>query len=459
VPWLWVGAISLTWVATNYVEQCSVMPLTFTLRKFIDDPALISLISSVNVLFNFMVGAVVCYLSDRIWTPIGRRKPFLIIGWLGVALCLFLLPLARHFTFLVMIVVLYQFFQDVAKPVEALYNEVVPVDQRGRASVVRRWLQQGAAIFFSAVLIAQYDEQYLFHIGRWDITIGGDHVIFWLGSIILVSMSAMLFFRVEERRPLHEPETMPVQPVRFLKTFFVNTFGDHQSRMVYMLWMAPFIIGVATRPLMPLFQTEQLGFSKAEIGKMLGIVLPIDVFLFTPLAGFLVDRISRLRLMKWGIFLPMLVNFAFFLYVRYVAHYEITIWTMIGFGIVSGFFMAWMFIAWGPILYDYVPSNRMGTISGGLSIVGGICAFLLQVSGGLWVKGWTTLFGTVGQSEYDYSSCYVLNLLLALVALGMLTFFERQVRQGRVIAYGRLEQQEEKERELEEEAETEETEE
>jgi MFS family permease len=124
-----------------------------------------------------------------------------------------------------------------------------------------------------------------------------------------------------------------------------------------------------------------------------------------------------------------------------------------GFGLEAGFFHAWVFVVWGPVLYDYIPSNRMGTISAGLSIVSGVLGFFIMNLGGLWVDTFTKLFGARGMSvdkvpsPNDYSSIYILNFIMSLVALGILFYFYSQVRKGKVIAYAKIEQKEEEMRE------------
>jgi len=448
IPWVWVPVICLPWVAGGYVEFCSGAPLTFTLRKFVDDPVVISLLSSINVAFNFLVGAVACYMSDRIWTRHGRRRPFLVLGWLGVAVSLWLIPVVGSLGALIVVVLVYQFFQDIASPVEPLYNEVIPQSQRGRASIVRLTLVKASGILCSAVLIAQYDSRYRIAAFGKTVRFGGDHVIFALGSLFLLVVVAVMFFFVRESEPLHRPRIERFKVGQFVKTMF----GDRQSWMVYALWMAPALIGAGMGALMPLFQTEQLGLTKKDLGFMGAVWLPFDLLLFTPLSGYLVDRVNRLRLMQLGILIPALVSLAFFVYVRWVAHFVVTVWTVLSFGLAGGFFSAWMYTVWGPVLYDYIPANRMGTVSAGLCIVGGVSRFVLMNLGGLWVKAFTSVFGPVGRPDarpprYDYSCGYILNFLLALVALGLLLVFERAVKQGRVIPYGRLELKEEEQRE------------
>jgi hypothetical protein len=337
-------------------------------------------------------------------------------------------------------VVVYQFFVDVAKPVEPLFNEVIPQPQRGRASIIRNWMNKGMGFFINTVLIAQWDVEYAFEAAGRPIRFAGEHVVFWVGSVVLIIIAMTILFGVREREPLHPPERLSIRPVDFFK----DIFWDRQSLMVYALWLAPWMTTIASNSFIPLFQTEQLGFSKAQLGGMAAIVMPVDIFIFTVIGGLLTDRMNRLRLLQLGVVLPGLVNLLLFLYVRYVAEYSISFATLVGFSLVHGFFLAWTYTVWGPVLYDYIPSNRMGTVSAGLSIVNGVLGFFLMNLGGLWVSFCTRTFGTRGGAPSDYSSVFVLAMILSFVALGLLVFFEREVKAGRVIAHASRELEEEK---------------
>lgn len=477
IPWRWIPVICLPWVATNYVEHCSKDPLTWTLRKFVEDPALISFLSSINIIFNFMVGAVTCYISDRIWTPMGRRSPFLVAGWLGVAVMMIFIPMAASLQMLIGIIVLYQFFQDVAKPIEPLYNEVIPPPQRGRASTIRNILQRSAILFAAGVLTVQYgwiyriDSQnrvleiirekgqpsyvfshvpFLNSLGR-DVSFSGDYVIFWTGALLLISVSLIVALFVKERPPLEKLQKTGGSAIRQVRRYLHETFSERQSLMIYLLWMAPFMVaGVAWNPMKALFLTEQIGFAKEEIGKVGLITMPLEFLLILPAAGLLVDRVNRLKLMRIGMAGPALIYLGFYAVIRFVTDYHVSFRAYVIMELCVSMFMSLLFVAWGPTLYDYIKSNRMGTVSGGLCIVGGIGGFLLMNLGGLWVKGATRLFGAAGPAMEqmtpvpDYSSYILLQFVLTVLAVWVVRCFEREVKAGRVIAYATLELEKEK---------------
>lgn len=447
VPWSWVAWMVFPWVTFNYTEMCSAAPLAFTMRKFIDDPALIGLLSSLNITFNFAVGTIVSYMSDRIWTRWGRRRPFLIVGWMGLAGTMVLLPLASSMGSLVGLIVMYQFFQDIAKPYEPLFNEVIPPPQRGRAGMIRNLVQNFTAIFFNAVLIAQFDRIYGLEALGQGVSINGEKVLYWTVAAGVFLTAIFLMFKVKETPP---PERIRREPFVF-KRFLADLFGRRQWWMVYMLYACPIIAsagaGGGSTPFMPLFQSEQLHFSKQQIGWSSGAVMLLNVVLFVPLAGFLADRMSRLRLFQIGLIGQGVVYFAFFIYARYFAGYAVPLVTATAFLAVNNAFVYLVYVLWGPLVYDYIPSDKYGAVSAGFSFAGGLAGFLVINATGLWIKGFTALFGNDEAGAVDYSSAFILQLFAGIAALAAACYFERELERGRVVAYGRLEYEEERRRE------------
>jgi len=140
IPWAWVLWMSLPVGVFAFVEKCSGTALIFTMRKFIADPALITLLASVNITFNFLVAPLVAWKSDRLRTRWGRRKPFIVAGLLLLVPALVALPLATSLWTLIPVILLYQFAVDFGftGPWSPLYYEIVPPPQRGRAVAINR---------------------------------------------------------------------------------------------------------------------------------------------------------------------------------------------------------------------------------------------------------------------------------------------------------------------------------
>jgi Na+/melibiose symporter-like transporter len=417
--------------------------MVFTMRKFIEDPALIGFLSSLNIVFNFLVGMVVSYMSDRIWTRWGRRRPFLIIGWMGLAATMLLLPLAPNMWSLVLIIFLYQFFNDIAKPYEALYNEVIPAAQRGRASTIRNVTQNLTGIVFNAVLIAQFDREYGLDALGAGFSINGELILYWVGAGLVFAAALFLLFRVRETPPA---ESIVRERFAF-RQFFQDIFGHRQWWMVYLLYACPVIAAAGasggSTTFMPLFMAEQLHFTKQQIGMSMGAVMVLNMILFVPVAGLLADRVSRLRLFQIGLAGQGLAHFALFLYARMATDYSVSLVAATVFVAINNAFMFLVYVLWGPLVYDYIPSNRFGTVSAGFAFAGGLAGFLVINATGIWVKAFSAVFGANGAAGSDYSSAFILQLFAGFGAMIAACYFEREAKRGRIIAYGALELKEE----------------
>jgi hypothetical protein len=58
---------------------------------------------------------------------------------------------------------------------------------------------------------------------------------------------------------------------------------------------------------------------------------------------------------------------------------------------------------------------------------------------GLWITGFTKIFGTAGRGQFDYSSVYVLQIGCTALALWLTYLFQKEERKGNVVPLGRLE--------------------
>lgn len=427
--------MSLPWIGFFYAENISGAPLAFTLRKFVENPALVGFLLSLNVAFNFLVGLATSYMSDRIWTRWGRRKPFLVVGWIGAAVCLAVVPLAPNLGTLMVAVLLYQFFGDIAKPLEPLTNEIVPPEQRGRWMTIRGAAQNLMNLLFYGVLVSRFDAVYDIEAWGRTLQLRGDVVLYWTGSLLLLLGAVFLVFKVRET-----PPPGGVVRERFaLVPFFREIFGRRQWWTVYLLYSVPLISIVPFDTFSALMQTEQLGFSRAQFGGAVSVGVLINVVIFIPVAGFLTDRVDRLRLMQIGICLHAAVYFSFFFFLRYVADYSISLRTLIAFGAIGLPFQACVFVVWAPLVYDYIPRDRYGTVAAGLAFIGGITPFLIINLAGWWVTTFTRTFGPRGEGSYDYSSIYILQALGAGLSFVIFWHVRREERLGRLIRYGRQE--------------------
>src|SRR5690606_6714778 len=102
---------------------------------------------------------------------------------------------------------------------------------------------------------------------------------------------------------------------------------------------------------------------------------------------------SRLKLFRFALLGPVVINLTLFVVVRFVTNYTLPFWGLMTFAIVTEGLMALIYVLWGPLVYDYLPSNGYGTAAAGFSFVGGFTNFVLVNGAGFWVEGFTHVFG------------------------------------------------------------------
>ena len=101
----WIVLINVSWFISLYTMFVLGAVLPFTLRRFTDDTRVIALVTSVGLWFGIVLGPIVNYTSDRIWTRLGRRRPFMMVAACGSLLATLCIPLAPALTPLILLVV------------------------------------------------------------------------------------------------------------------------------------------------------------------------------------------------------------------------------------------------------------------------------------------------------------------------------------------------------------------
>lgn len=447
VPWFWVGMLAFPWSSMLYFEQISNVAVTFTLRELGTAPVVITAVGSFNLLFNIFVNATCNYASDRIWTPLGRRKPFLLAGWLVVAIGCLVLPQLDRLWLIVAALFLYEMLRDIAAPYESLTNEVVPPHQRGRSTATLTFARQLMSVFFFAVMIGQWDRIY-----RWgSIEVTGKHLVFWTGSALAIASCVLVLTCIRETPPaVRTPPRLRLtwaSAWRAVRDFVQNVFGKRQWLALYAVALAQMIfwIGTSFGSLAPLLFTEQWGLSKQTYGNVIALGAPFTLFVCLPIGGWLVDRMDRLFLFKLFAASITLLHLTFFLYLQLrtgegspplavIISYWLLQTGVGNIGLVSTVSM----------LFDFVPRDRMGTVSSGIGIARGVASILVNNGIGLWVTAVTALTVTTAAGEdprYDYESGFFYLVFCGLLATGVAFWFSRQVQAGRVLRLGVLEAQ------------------
>jgi Na+/melibiose symporter-like transporter len=111
------------------------MPLFLT--NFTDSKFTISLVLSLAGVTGLIIPPTVGYLSDRTSTRLGRRKPYIAVGMLGVLLCILSLPQAAAFGIVALLSgLMYVLFRTAETTYLCLLPDITPPEQRSTATGV-----------------------------------------------------------------------------------------------------------------------------------------------------------------------------------------------------------------------------------------------------------------------------------------------------------------------------------
>lgn len=535
-PWSSMLMLSLVWFTWGFHLFAGGIALTFTVKRYTENPQVLSLVSTIAMLI--MIGPFVSYVSDKVWTRFGRRRPFLLLAWSGASLGMlgiaFLpelrqgidalagcvgLPGISEMVLLVCIVVAYTTFYDLQQPVEPLFLECVPPHQRGRFFALRNIFFQAAVLFFFQLLWPNFDERidmfgWLGAPGLLSLT--GQRCVYLLAGGLFIITTAYILFCIEETKVPSAPN------LRFtelgLGSFVIKYFKDvFLAKDLY-----PFYI-VLILPMLessvwgscgfgPLMQEGQFGYSKA-VQAQLGLPSQLlSLLLLVPLAGIysdwqkrigwglraailalgavsavgvwhlyssvapddirslpsttlcfaiglgvsvaaggvfvfvietVLDFVGREHVRAWVSSLTILLLAAQVL-VTYVlislAHEKVipvTLYMILD--QVKSAFTALSSVFIGPMIYDYIARSKMGTINSGRAIAHSSLTFLVPNLGAWWVVFYTERVNAPAHGQYDYTSVYLLQILLLVPAIFAKFYFLRMVATGRIPRTGVLE--------------------
>src|SRR5882672_33102 len=90
VPMRWILFTILPWASFSFNFAVVGAAFVFSLKKFVDNPAGLTFVLSLPNFIAIMVAPAASFLSDRIWTRYGRRKPFVVVASLGMITALVL---------------------------------------------------------------------------------------------------------------------------------------------------------------------------------------------------------------------------------------------------------------------------------------------------------------------------------------------------------------------------------
>ncbi|MGF1483353.1 MAG: MFS transporter [Opitutales bacterium] len=396
IPLHWAFYAQLPLILTIYGNMVVNAPFLLLIKRFIDNPATIMGLISIEVYLTLFGGPFVSWLSDRIWTRFGRRKFFQASadGIRGVILLA--MPLAPNLWVLIILRWIYGAFGDFGAPTQALAYEIVPAPQRGRsAGFMSAFMQLGNLVFFFLVL-GRFDDVYFMGPFSYAVSGEGGVIMFWLAALLLLGTSMFEFLSIKEIYPVARQRLQSGRPLRrgVVAHFFISFFRDVLAKdlaPLYLLSFAFLMFGFALGFFQPLLFTEEWGYSLQEMGNTIavGVILGLGISL---LAGWLADRTSKMKVYLLATIGNLVVNIVYTIYVFYKPDNRPSLFEIVIFGNLAYIFGATRGVVGFPLLMEYVSRNRMGSAGAGLVLFNGIFRNGIGLLVGAWLALWSIWF-------------------------------------------------------------------
>lgn len=268
---LWTGL-----VLTEFVSN-AVLPLT--IGRFTEDAFIIGLLVAINPAFGFVANPIIGIIGDRIWTPLGRRAFFLIVGAPIVAFCLLLVPntpeviawcaelfgsdaaraleLSTSATYnlilLISLIVVYQLVQDILWGSDhPLLADLVPPEMRTRMVGSMNTFAQIAGFFFMRYALDGGPNLF------------GEKLPYYIAAtaqVIMVAAVAVYIGRLEK------PPIKTDRPKLTIKRYFSDAFADKTLRRYLIMVLTGAFALNCVQGFSSMFAVKTLLMERADYGK------------------------------------------------------------------------------------------------------------------------------------------------------------------------------------------------
>jgi maltose/moltooligosaccharide transporter len=250
-------------------------PMPLYLRTFTDSKFEISLVLSLAGVTGCVVPSVVGYLSDRSATRFGRRRPYILLGFLGVFLCLLGLPHVPALGSAALVSGLMYFALRFAEtPFLSLLPDLTPPQQRSTASGVMNLLGSVGLIACFAMSFAIWDDHPI--------------AVFRLAAAISFGAVLLSIALIREPEAAREPSPKTANLLGYLRSVAVESDALRFFAAQFFWWLGFWMISTFAT----LFAVEEL---KVAEGSSFLVLLPFTVVstLFVLPLGMLGDRYGR----------------------------------------------------------------------------------------------------------------------------------------------------------------------
>lgn len=350
--WFVIGLLSLSGQIAWGVENAWFN--TFVFDTLTPNPRPIAWMVAVSAITATITTLLIGTLSDRTYTRLGRRRPYILFGYIlwGIVTAAFpavslLRPIGLAVFMVILADAIMTFFGSTAN--DASFNawttDITDTTNRGR---VEGLIQM--SIFLSFIITTALAGMVIEQFG---------YFVFFYGLGGLVALTGLIGGLLLKDAPV-SPQEQNQERLPYWREV-LNTFRFsivRENKILFLLFIAILINGIAwqvTFPYLLIYIEHFLGYDKGTMGLIMGAVLIITAISTIPL-GMVVDRIPRRTFILWMV-VASAVTALIFAFARGIPFLIVSgtlqIVTMAAFGIVSG--------AW---LKDLYPTHQRGQFQG-----------------------------------------------------------------------------------------------
>ena len=329
-------------------------------------------------LAGLIVQPIIGLFSDKTWTRLGRRIPFILLGAIISAMAMFFMPNSEFFAYLLpplffgafMLLFMDTSFNITMQPFRALVGDMVSEEQRNQGYSVQSFLINAGAVIGSLLPFV------LTWIGVSNIPAAGEKVAptviwaFYLGGGALLLTVLWTSFTTKEYPPEQYRKYNQIKEATPKQSSFLTLLKEIPVTMwrlaivQFFSWFALFLMWVYTTPgvAQNVWKTvagDSISAAYNEAGNWVGVIFAgYSLFgaLFSLIMAPLANRLGR----KTTYMLSLMVGGAGLISMIFIQNQYGLIFSMVGIGI------AWAAILAMPyaILSAALPADKMGVYMG-----------------------------------------------------------------------------------------------
>jgi len=397
IPWSWVLMTHLPWAAMLFASAVNTVVFTLEVRKFTANPTRIAMLFTMMGFVWLILSPCIHFISDRVWTRWGRRKIFYFPGIALQVILIPFIPFAPNLSVLVGMFVVNQLSTIITQPKESLAQEVIPNHLRGRGAIIQTIFVQTGLFAYNIALIGRFDDV-LFDTplsGFFGGLLRGEHLMFWVFSAALLSVIFIVGLGIKEMKPknfssLREDLGGKITLWRFVKKLFIDCFAG-SLWPIYLLIVARVLYAMNLGAMVVLMYTDQWGYSTQDMGTNQALSMIMSMAAMTFLFP-LIDRYNRLKTFKSIISFGLTLKLAWYVFVMFFCpDNRPALWQILLIGESIGIVGHFASAVCSPLIYEFVPIDRLGTANAGIGMVGGLLGTLIWPLIGAWITFFSTL--------------------------------------------------------------------